>query len=172
MDSAVFALLTTCISGVLWFTLCVVSRVFLRKYTTKHIESDESNYIPKNALFSEADTPLMTLIKQTWKVDISSLREQCGVECYFYLMLHVFAILSIGIIGIIGIAALVPVYTKGSIDSLNQLGNVGMSNIIKDNELMVAPVAVFILFSLVGYSMVYFAMISVHKKKANLVIDI
>lgn len=101
MDSVVCTFLTTCVSGILWFILCVVSRVFLRKYTSKHIESSDSNYTPRNAIFSEADTPLMTLIKQTWKTNISSVHEQCGVECYLYLILHVLAIISIGIIGLI-----------------------------------------------------------------------
>lgn len=63
MDPGVYALLSALgFNGVIFAVLTLLFLIY-RQYRSKHIFSTNPNIIPKNAIYSESDTTLKTLLR-------------------------------------------------------------------------------------------------------------
>ncbi|CAG9318135.1 TMEM63A_5 [Blepharisma stoltei] len=155
MDPILYALISAFAANILIFGILFALFLVFRTFRSKHIFSDNPKIIPKNAIFSESDTPLMLLFKSVWNTSLQDIYEKCGSEAYVYLALQWKIIKSLFLMCLIGVTVLVPVYSQGKRIHETGLEETGIGNILEEPNYMVAPLIYFIPFSIFGYFLVY-----------------
>ncbi|CAG9318134.1 unnamed protein product [Blepharisma stoltei] len=136
---------------------CILFALFLvyKRFRSKHITSRNPKIIPKNAIFSESDTPLETLFINVWNTSLQDIYERCGGEAYLYLTLLWKIIQILLLMCIIGVIVLVPIYAQGNKVHKDGIEKSGIANILDSPNYMVAAVIYFIPFSIFGYYLAY-----------------
>lgn len=168
MDPGVHALFAAFGVGFAWFFVCCVLFTVLRKHRAVHIDLEGV----RNTVFSESDTPLAELLGKVWSTSLAQVYQLCGLEAYMYMALHVQLIICLGIMSVLGCGVLVPVYLSGADTVQNDVQKTGILHILSDEDFMGAAIAFFIVFSVLGYYLVYTVMRSVYKKDISSVLCI
>ncbi|CAG9328898.1 unnamed protein product [Blepharisma stoltei] len=143
IDTIIFSIL---------FLLFLLSHNYRTKHTTTYKAEDAQ---PKNAIYSESETPVWKLLKIVWRTGLMDIHEKCGLLAYIYLSLLWQIIIFLSIVCILGIPSLVPIYFSGNGLPDESTNKEGIANILDDEYLMIAPILYYIFFSFLAYWLVY-----------------
>ena len=130
MQTEDYAVLSASVFGVAVYVALFGLFVGLKKYRSRHIQLDGQGV--QNAVYSEGDTPVYQLIRQTWTTDLKQVSALCGLESFIYLSLHLRIVYMIAILSVACVASLVPLYTLGNPSDPSVFERMGINNILTD----------------------------------------
>ncbi|CAG9328895.1 TMEM63C_3 [Blepharisma stoltei] len=164
MHPGVYQLIYTVGADFLIFMIYFTLFLIYRKFGKRHIHSENPDLAIKNAVFSDSDTPFLEVVKHVWETSLQDIYSRCGIEAYMYIGLHIQIIIVLLTMIAIGATALIPIYFQGNGVSEDNLNREGIANVMNDSYSMVAPIVYSIVFSFLGYGLVYIVIKTVSNK--------
>lgn len=164
MDAGLYALVSALGVNIIIFSILFMLFLVYRKFRSKHVISDDPKLIPKNAIYSESDTPLKALFTNVYHTSLDDIYDKCGLESYIYLSLHYQIIIGLAIMALSGLIVLIPIYTSGNSVDGTSLLKTGIANIQREGNYMIGPLVFYVAFSVFGYYFVNRILINVKKK--------
>jgi|688.fasta_scaffold1126720_1 hypothetical protein len=157
MDRQTSGLLFTILIDVTIFTLLFILTVFYRKIRSKDIElsSDLSPESIKKPYFIESTHSMGTLMSQVYTIPKAELPEKLSYLAFLYIELHYLLILVLIGMTVIGLVILIPVYNSGNLTHENNMDRLSMANVITDEDYLIVPIVVLVVFSLMLYLVSY-----------------
>lgn len=135
----------TVIFSILFTLFC-----FFRKHRSARVSSSE--YQPA---FYETELTLLETLRGVYDYNKGEMLEHSNHEGWMYLTLYKAALKSLPGAAVLGMAILFPVYLAGNSKVIESIDKIGISHIIGDDLLMIAPVLCVPIFSAIFYLIVY-----------------
>lgn len=160
MESVISGLLSTFLLDLLIFLLLFVLFTFNRKIRSVPLDIRIPHIRIRKPYYDESSTSLKELLKKVYSTSNYEMIEKLSYMPYTFLELHKHIFLGFLIMTILGIGVLLPVYYSGDDSKENQdiedeeLEEMSIINIQKDDNMMVIPGVMICIFSAVCYIIV------------------
>lgn len=151
MDQTLNSLLSTLAVDLVIFLLCVLISSFIRKSrnTTRDISIPaEFNQRP---YLNESEFTYWSLIKKVYSYSATDLIKTLSFKSYIFMELHRDILYGLLAMSLFGFSVLIPVYSLGNADTQYELDKYSITNAIDDENLMIAPVCMILVYSTIIY---------------------
>ena len=155
MDDSIWALIIAIFVDLLIFSVEFYLFSLYRTVRNKPVYLELEGKDVKVPVFSESDTPLLSLLRSVWNVPYEEMGFYCGLEGKLYLALHRVLAQCVSAMALIGCAVLIPVYCYGNSDIDKDMNIISMAHIVNEDDLMAAVLVFFILFTFMGLGLIF-----------------
>lgn len=169
MDNTVPGLLTTLTIDIIIFSILFFLFIYYRKLRSFPLEIEVPNITLKQPYFQESTTPIITLFKQVYRFSNSELIEKLSFTSYLYLELHRHILIGLGVMTLLGLLILIPIYSAGHDSEDQELDKISITNILLNDNYMIAPCVMIFTFSIVLYYISYLYSKNCKKEELNVI---
>jgi membrane protease YdiL (CAAX protease family) len=167
MDDTVPGLLTTLAIDLLIFCILFTLFSYYRKLRSAPVEVEIPNVTIKKPYFQESTTPLWPLIKKVYSVSNIQLIENLSFTSYIFMELHRHILIGLALMTLVGFSILIPIYSLGHDGESDDLSKISITNILLNENYMIAPCFMIFFFSIVLYYISYLYSKNCKKEEVN-----
>ena len=151
MDSSAWGVCATLMLNSLLFFL-----LFALFYVYRQVRSPtvDAPNVSKVAI-PESEWSFFPLLTHIYRLNPSQISDLCGVSSLLFLQLHRYILIFLTILTFVAFLVLIPVYTGGDSEVLNDLNHVSFAHIQGNEGLVVAPLLCLVLFTGIGQWVLY-----------------